>query len=796
MTQNAETSGAPARQKTVAVPPYLLTAGCVLLFAAVSAYVFRGAWNPLNTIEGADASLWLPKFVQEWTKWLFVPRWYPHFLAGIAQQFAFLSHGLPLMLTLPPHRFHGFEFMLDTFLAGAFMFAFLRDQRIGRFGSLVGGLSFQLGNGLLTGARQGVLWKFDTACWVPLFLLFFTRILDDKPGRVRNCVFAGAALGLQFLGGEIQLAYYVCLLALAYFAVDSAGALWSARRAEPLSGPLKAVGKRSLWAALAAVVGIVFASEVFCSYISYARQNENVGVQSDAENWRFATEFSFPPEETVSLALTGRIFGDNLHSERYMGRQLTRITDDYIGIVVILFAFISLLSGKRRTYFFACAAVVALIISFGRYFPPPYRLIYALPAMKGLRNPHKWLFITALCVPILAGMGADYWKNAPPSRNRRIVAAIILFFALMFGLAYLTPAIVGDASGGVHLPSAVRRPMVALILAALICIVGRTAKAKASSVARVALPAFVIILLAGDLIMNASKFILYYNYRDKYVKDEVAEWLREKAGPFRVKLWSESPYLRSVMTEVLPFYGMDVVDAIMSRRPPRYSDAFQAAREGRLPYEKLFQLFNVKYILSAAAMQGADVSVRPVATFGSNSDAATPRDCYIYALNDFLPRVYVVGKFAVSEPDGVIDPIGRPDFDLRRVVMLEKPPAVAIDAEAEEPTWSVEDFSRSPHRVSARVTVDRQAILVLQDFYDGDWHAYVDQQEVEMLRANYLMRAIVVPEGTHSVLFKYKPAVWGYALTLAGWVCLAALVLVEGARVALRRGRRRDVETG
>ncbi|UCD56381.1 MAG: hypothetical protein JSV16_11155, partial [Candidatus Hydrogenedentota bacterium] len=267
----AQTADSPPHPRTGKVSPRILSAGCVLIFAAASAYVFRGVWNPLNTIEGADASLWLPLFVQKWTRGLFVPRWFPHFLAGIAQQFQFLSHGLPLMLTLPPHRFHGFQFMLDTFLAGAFMFAFLRDRRIGHFGSLVGGLSFQLGNSLLTGARQGVLWKFETACWVPLFLLFFSRILDDDPRRARNCVFAGATLGLQFLGGEIQLAYYVCLLAVAYFGAHSANGLWNARRIRPFSVPLRAVGGRLSWAALSAAVGIVFAAEVFCSYISYAR---------------------------------------------------------------------------------------------------------------------------------------------------------------------------------------------------------------------------------------------------------------------------------------------------------------------------------------------------------------------------------------------------------------------------------------------------------------------------------------------------------------------------------------------
>ncbi len=351
--------------------PWARSAVCILLLAALSAYFFRGVWNPLNTIDGADSSLWVPMFVHKWTAGLFAPRWAPHYLAGIAQQHLFLSHDLLLALALPPHRFHGFQFMLDTFLAGAFMFAFLRSRRIGRFGSLVGGLSYQLGNNLLTTASLGGMWKFSTACWAPLFLLFFFRVIDGAPNRLRNSVFAGATLGLQFLGSEVQLAYYVCLLALAYFAVEAMSNLWNARRERAFYAPLKAEGKRMLWGALCAVLGIVFAAEVFCSYASFARGNENVGVGSAEENWKFVTEFSFPPEETLALALTGGVFGTDAYPRTYQGRPIKRISDDYIGIVVLMFAFLALFSGGRRAWFFAGAAVIALVISYGRYFPPP-----------------------------------------------------------------------------------------------------------------------------------------------------------------------------------------------------------------------------------------------------------------------------------------------------------------------------------------------------------------------------------------------------------------------------------------
>ena len=193
--QPIDKNGHATDPRGVPISPRALTALCILLLAAASAYFFRGVFDPANTIDGLDSSLWVPMSVQKWTDGLFVPRWGTHYFAGLAQQVYFLSHGLPLILTLPPHRFHGFQFMLDSFLAGAFMFAFLRSRNLGRFGALVGGLAFQLGNNLLTTASLGGMWKFATACWVPLFLLFFIRVIEGAPNRLRNSVFAGAALG-------------------------------------------------------------------------------------------------------------------------------------------------------------------------------------------------------------------------------------------------------------------------------------------------------------------------------------------------------------------------------------------------------------------------------------------------------------------------------------------------------------------------------------------------------------------------------------------------------------------------
>lgn len=763
--------------------------GCLLAFAVMSAWVFREAWIPYNSIEGADLSIAFPRFVREWTEWGFVPRWFPHYLAGIPQQFQFLSHGLALTLLLPPHRFHGLEFMLDTFLAGAFMFAFLRDRRIGRFGSLVGGLSFQLGNGLLTSAGQGFLWKFDTVCWVPLFLLFFTRVVDSRKNRLRNAALAGVTLGLQFLGGEVQLAYYVGLLALAYFVVYSLF-IPVIRNGNSLRATLRLAGNRFLLASLSAVICGVFAAEALFSYMSYVGSNENVGVQSAQDNWRFATEFSFPPKETLSLAFTGNVFGNDFLPRYHEGRLVPRRSDDYLGIVPLMFAVVALFSGRREAIFFACVSVMALALSYGKYFPPPYRLVYMLPAMKGLRNPHKWLFITSLCVPILAGMGADSWWNAPASKNKRIFSALLLFAVVMGITAAVTLLVRPNGAEGTGRLAALGRQGILLGVAGIVCAGARIPKIRQTKLALLACPALLVVLLAADLAENADRHIRFYDYRERYVNDDLAQWLESKPGPFRVKLWSENAYLRRFVTKALPYKGIDAVDAIMSRRPERYTDVFEAVREQRLPLERFFQLFNVKYVLSATPIFRKDLSLSRATDFDPGAEMGVNGGRHVYEFSDFLPRAYVVGNFEVVEPERMIDYMANPKFDFRKTVLLEKQPALVHSAPFTEPAdWKVEDFTHSPHRVSMRATVNRPSMLVLHDFFDDRWRARIDGHDLELLQANYLMRAVAVPEGRHDVTFTYAPPRLGYVLTLGGWLALAVSLPVWTLLRVARTGR-------
>jgi uncharacterized membrane protein YfhO len=95
--------------------------------------------------------------------------------------------------------------------------------------------------------------------------------------------------------------------------------------------------------------------------------------------------------------------------------------------------------------------------------------------------------------------------------------------------------------------------------------------------------------------------------------------------------------------------------------------------------------------------------------------------------------------------------------------------------------------SYGPNRVEILYASDRDCFLYLSDTYYPGWRAYVDGGRARIYRANLAFRAIQVPKGTHTVVFRYVPLSFygGLALTLIG-VGLSVFLLVRDKR----RGRK------
>ena len=72
-----------------------------------------------------------------------------------------------------------------------------------------------------------------------------------------------------------------------------------------------------------------------------------------------------------------------------------------------------------------------------------------------------------------------------------------------------------------------------------------------------------------------------------------------------------------------------------------------------------------------------------------------------------------------------------------------------------------------------------QLAVFSEIYYRDGWKAYVDGKEQPHFRANYILRAMVLPAGSHTVEFRFRPSsfITGNMVSLAGSGILILLIL-------------------
>jgi hypothetical protein len=81
----------------------------------------------------------------------------------------------------------------------------------------------------------------------------------------------------------------------------------------------------------------------------------------------------------------------------------------------------------------------------------------------------------------------------------------------------------------------------------------------------------------------------------------------------------------------------------------------------------------------------------------------------------------------------------------------------------------------------AELTSDRLAVFS-EIYYKYGWQAYIDDAPAEHFRADYVLRGMYLPAGSHTVTFRFEPRSYktGNRVSLAGSVVLLALILFAG----------------
>ncbi|MBN1220638.1 MAG: oligosaccharide flippase family protein [Anaerolineae bacterium] len=383
------------------------------------------------------------KFIRESITAHEFPLWNPYILSGQpflanGQHSALYPFSL-LFYILPLSKAYGWFTVSQLWLAGLFMYIFVRTLRANRLGALMAGIAYSLSSFFIVSVVFTMI--IAGAVWLPLILAMVEVIIrkqEDK-GRVSYSpipyVIAGAfALGGQTLAGHVEITYYTLLVA-GFYALGRLLILW--RRQTTPRFALRLAG----WLLVMVILGVGLGLVQLIPMYEVVTQNfrDNSVTLADVRGWAL-------PYRRIATFLIPDFFGSPAHHSYFdvitwhrlsLGPNATGEINPlcphctswdtktaveagaYTGILPLVLAGLALAQAiyeifKRQTsqplkgyvFIFALLAVLSLLFAFGT---PLYALLYyGLPGWNQLHSPFRWIFPYTLSIAVLAGIGVTY----------------------------------------------------------------------------------------------------------------------------------------------------------------------------------------------------------------------------------------------------------------------------------------------------------------------------------------------------------------------------------------------------
>ncbi|MEL7588803.1 MAG: YfhO family protein [Prolixibacteraceae bacterium] len=101
-----------------------------------------------------------------------------------------------------------------------------------------------------------------------------------------------------------------------------------------------------------------------------------------------------------------------------------------------------------------------------------------------------------------------------------------------------------------------------------------------------------------------------------------------------------------------------------------------------------------------------------------------------------------------------------------------------------ESSVTLEEYQPNYLKYKATVGGGKPLAVFSEIWYPKGWKAFVDGEEVNIIRVNYLLRALAIPEGEHQVEFRFEPASYAAGNTVSLASSLILLVLLGGVVLA------------
>lgn len=630
----------------------------------------------------------------------------------------------------------------------------------------------------------------------------------------------GLALSFQIKANHPQITYYLAFMVAGYAIAELCGAIKNRMMPRWL--------KASAALLVAGLLGIGTNANKLIPTYEYAEYTMRGGseLSHDEENKTdgglkldYATAWSYGIEETLNMLIpnlnggssngalskeseTYKVLKANYRNPDtiienmplYWGPQPFTAGPMYMGAIsVFLFVLGLILIKGRYKWWIAGVSLLALLLGWGSHFMWFSEIFFKYaPLYNKFRTVSMILVILQITIPLLGILALNkilkesYEGGTAVSNDKKglyaataIVGGICLLFALF-------PSLAGDFSSPAD--SSIFGNNNALIRALM--------EDRASLVRKDAFTSLVFILLSAAVIWAVMKRMIkpmaavaivgglilvnMWSVDRRYLNDSHFSKEREFNNQFAERavdkyiLQDKDPYYRvldltvNVFNDASVSYHHKTIGGYNPAKLQRYQDMidFHIAPEinrmisdlqkGTLGYYPVLSMLNTKYIV----VDGSSVPI----SYDKRSG------------NAWL----VANSLSASTADEEMALLGEIDPAITAVVFDPELPSGSESAYGADGEIYLTEYSPNRLEYSAEISSDKALAIFSDIYYPAGWKAYIDGEESEILRADYILRALEIPAGKHDIVFEYSPGSFRTGRNISLVSSLSLILLLAG----------------
>jgi len=719
----------------------------------------------------------------------------PAYLNGVQYSGDFLKYAYIVIKLGLPHP------VGITFLCFVSFYILLLAFKVRPWLAIGGAILFGLNGFNIISISAGHNAKIAAVALMPLVLAGIKLTFSDR--RWLGIGLTALALGMQIRANHPQITYYLLLMTVIYGLYELIRAIRE-KSIKPFALNIAGLVVAALLA-VGANAGKLYHMVEYGQYSTRGAAELSTVDSKGGLDYEYAFRFSNGISEPLVMfypnilggSSSQKLSDDSNSAKALMAQGYSRLQAQqqvrsmptywgdqpltapyYAGSILFFLLILGLMTLKNEQKIWLIAiAILGIMLSWGKNFSAFNSLMFDyLPAYNKFRSVTFTIILPILAINLLAFIGLEHWLEKEKAERFK---ALKWSFFMAGGFSLLLIVIAGmlryqgtiDAQLPEWLISALRDDRKMLFrkdaFRALIftTIVGGLLWANHKEMLKVNT---LVLLLAGlvivDILPLSKRFLNKNNFQDDpkeayFTPTPADTWLMENAKDGERVLNLQNPWNEARTSyfheSIGGYHGakmhryQDLVDRYLANQS---NEAIKTLQAGSRDFSQLqvLNMLNAKYLVAGPQKEAV---LTNASAFGN-----------AWIVSDVVD---------VNSPDEVMEALGSTNLKETALINTSKFGDVNTDG-----TGSITLTSKTPNQIvyQANISSGNSLAVFSEVYYAKGWTATIDGENADILRANYILRALEIPKGEHEIIFTFAPKSYASSNTIM-MVCSILILL-------------------